>query len=567
MTTSWSVSLTFRCAAIVAGFAVAETAATISKPAFVDVTEKAGLSRFRNLQGGDAGSKLHIVEVMGGGAAFLDFDKDGKLDVLLVAGSTVESYRKKGGNPVCALYRGDGKGNFVEVTKAAGLATSRGWAMGVAVADVDNDGWEDVLVTGYGRNFLFRNRGNGSFEEIAEKAGVAGQPGTWGMGAAFGDLDRDGNLDLYIANYLDYPLDNVPARDSSCNYLGYQVFCGPRGLPAQRDALYFGDGKGRFHDRTAELGIEPVKRYSLQPVIADYDNDNWPDIFVATDLNGNMLYHNTGKGRFEETGVLAGVAFSEDGVEEGSMGVDFGDLDNDGWLDLYYTNSSFQTNQLHHNSRDGAFSNITSTAGHATTTYLHVGWGTSYADIDNDGWEDLLVVNGHLYPEADKFKMGLEYKQRPLVFVNRHDRTFREAGLELSLVERWKSRGLAVGDYDNDGRLDILINNLDDAPILLHNEMPRAGQWLVVRCVGKQSNRSAVGARLTLKAGDLTLTREIKAGLSYLSSNDLRVHFGLGKHKKADSVEIRWPSGRVDRVQDVSANQILTVEESAAPNR
>lgn len=532
---------------------------------FVDITERAGLSTFRNLQGGNPASKPHIVEVMGGGAAFLDFNNDRNLDILLVRGSTIERYQKRGGDSVCALFRGDGKGRFIDITEAAGLAAARGWGMGVAVADIDNDGWQDILITGYGRNFLFRNKGDGTFEEIANKAGIAGGGSSWGMGAAFGDLDRDGNVDLYIANYLDYPLDRVPPRDSSCNYLGFPVFCGPRGLPRQRDGLYFGDGNGRFRDRTAELNIDPQRKYSLQPVIADYDNDGWPDIFVATDLTGNMLYHNLGNGKFEDIAVVAGAAFSEDGVEEGSMGVDFADVDNDGWLDLYYTNSSFQTNELLLNNHDGTFTNHTNAAGHGSSTYLYVGWGVSAADLDNDGWEDLFLVNGHLYPEADKFKMGLEYKQRPLVFLNSRDKKFREAGIELGLSQRWKGRGLAMGDYDNDGKVDVVINNLDDGPTLLHNELPNPGQWLMVDCAGGPSNRDAVGARLTLRAGDLTLTREIKAGMSYLSSNALRVHFGLGAHKTVDSLEIRWPSGRVDRIENISAGQVLRIEESKKP--
>lgn len=527
-------------------------------PAFRDVTKEAGLSGFRNVQGGDPAAKPHILEVMGGGAAFLDYNNDGNLDILLVRGSTIDNFRKEGGDPVCALYRGDGKGHFEDVTRQAGLNAYRGWGMGVTVADFDNDGWQDIYITGYGRNFLFRNRHDGMFEDVAAKAGVRG--GLWSMGAAFADLDRDGNLDLYVANYLDYPLDHLPARDSSCNYREFPVFCGPRGLPGERDALYFGDGKGGFRDRTEELQIDPKKLYGLGVVVSDYDNDGWPDIFIANDLTGNLLYHNLGKGRFEDLSVLAGAAFSEDGVEQGSMGVDFGDFDNDGWLDLYYTNSSFQSNTLLLNNHDKTFTNYTNIAGHGQSTYLPVGWGTSFADFDNDGWEDLFVVNGHLYPEADKFAMGLEYRQRPLVFINKHDKTFREAGLELGLPQRWKSRGLAIGDYDNDGRLDVLVNNLDDAPVLLHNEMPRQ-HWLIVRCAGTGSNRSAVGARLTLRAGDLRQIREIKSGVSYLSSNDLRVHFGLGSHDKADTLEIRWPSGLVQRIENIRADQILTVEE------
>ncbi|HEY3936351.1 MAG TPA: CRTAC1 family protein [Bryobacteraceae bacterium] len=533
------------------------SAVAVGPPKLVDVTGKAGLANFRNVQGGSE-AKPHILEVMGGGAAFLDYNNDGNLDILLVRGSTIEKYRRDGGDPVCSLYRGDGKGHFVDVTKEAGLTDSLGWGMGVAIADYDNDGWQDIYITGYGRNFLFHNRHNGTFEEVAEKAGVKGEG--WSMGAAFGDFDRDGNLDLYVAKYLEYPLGHLPVHDSSCNYRGISVFCGPRGLPGSRDAIYFGDGKGHFRDRTAELQIDPQKLYGLGVLIADYDNDGWPDIFVTNDLSPNLLYHNLGKGKFEEVALAASAAFSPDGVEEGNMGADFGDFDHDGWLDLYYTTSSFQNDELLENNHDGTFTNVTNPAGHGASTYSFVKWGTSFADLDNDGWEDLFVVNGHLYPEADKFDLGLVYKQRPLVFLNNHNSTFREVGLSLGLSQRWKSRGLAVGDYDNDGRLDLLINNLDDGPILLHNEMPQQ-HWLLVRCVGTKSNRSAVGARLTLKAGDLQQIREIKAGMSYLSSNDLRVHFGLGAHDKVDSLDVRWPSGLVERIRNIQADQILILEE------
>jgi hypothetical protein len=312
------------------------------------------LASFRNVQGG-VETKPHIIEVMGGGAAFLDFNNDDKLDIVLVRGSTTSEYQS-GGSPVCSLYRGNGRGHFEDVTRSAGLGKALGWGMGVTVADYDGDDWQDIYVTGVGRNFLFRNRGDGSFEDVAAAAGVAG--GSWSMGAAFADLDKDGDLDLYVANYLDYPLNPPPQPDPTCNYRGFPVFCGPRGLPGVQDALYLNDGAGKFRDVAKELSIDPDKLYGLGVVIADIDNDTWPDVFVATDLTANLLYHNRGDGTFEETAIVAGAAFSEDGVEEGSMGVDFGDLNRDGWLDLYYTNSSYQTNTLLLNNRDGSFTNV-----------------------------------------------------------------------------------------------------------------------------------------------------------------------------------------------------------------
>jgi hypothetical protein len=532
------------------------TKPAISAPIFVDVTRESGLSAFRNVQG-DAAAKPHILEVMGGGVAFLDYNRDGNLDILLVRGSTIEGFLR-GGSPVCALYKGDGKGRFADATAAAGMA-AHGWGQGVAVADYDNDGWDDIFIAAYGPDFLYRNHGDGTFEEVAQKSGVNDL--RWGLGAAFGDIDRDGDLDLYVTNYLEYPLDRMPERDTSCNYRGFQVFCGPRGLPGSRDALYLNDGKGKFHDVAVERGIDPDKLYGLGVVIADYDNDGWPDIFIANDLTANLLYHNLGHGKFEEVSVLANAAFSDDAVEQGSMGVDFGDFNNDGWLDLYYSNSSYETNTLLDNNRDGSFTHVTNAAGHGSPSYLYVGWGTAFADLDNDGWEDLLVVNGHLYPEADRFEMGLRYKQRPLLFMNQGGKTFGEAGERAGLTAVMKSRGLAFGDYDNDGDLDSIVNNLDDAPVLWRNDEKTGNHWLLVRCIGSASNRSAVGARVVLRAGKLRQTREIKAGTSYLSSNDLRVHFGLGTRYSIDSVEVRWPSGKSDKIENLKADRVLVIEE------
>jgi hypothetical protein len=525
-----------------------------------DITAESGLAGFRNVQGGL--EKPHILEVMGGGAAFLDFNRDGNLDVLLVRGSTIERYRE-GGDLVCALYRGNGKGRFQDVTREAGL-TARGWGMGVAIADYNSDGWDDIFVTGYGRNFLFRNREGGTFEEVAEEAGVARTQ--WSLGAAFADIDGDGHLDLYVANYLNYPLDRLPKRDASCNYRGFPVFCGPRGLPGLRDNFYINDGKGRFRDIAEEAGIDPERLYGLGVVIADYDNDGLPDIFVANDLATNLLYRNLGNRRFEELAVPAGAALSEDGIEEGSMGVDFGDIDNDGWLDLYYTNSSYQSNTLLWNSRDTTFTNLTNFAGHGQSTWLFVGWGTAFADLDLDGREDLFVVNGHLYPEADKFEMGLKYHQRPLLFLNQGNRKFREAGLEFGILKEENGRGLAVGDFDNDGDLDLLINNLDGAPTLLRNDIAPGRHWLIVQCAGREGNRSAIGARLTLTTVDRKgkrhrQVREIKSGTSYLSHNDLRVHFGLGPAASAEELRVRWASGKVEVWRNLEANQILTIDE------
>jgi hypothetical protein len=523
----------------------------------VDVTRESGLSGFKNVQGSLA--KQHIIETMGGGAAFLDYDHDGNLDILLVRGATVERFREEG-DIVCALYRSDGRGHFQDVTEASGL-TARGWGMGVAVADYDNDGWEDIYVTCYGPNYLFRNLGNGKFQEVSVQAGVADP--RWSVGAAFADIDHDGDLDLYVSNYLEYDLSRLPNRTASCTYRGFDVFCGPRGLPGSRDALFLNDGKGHFRDVAAERGIDPESLYGMGVVIGDYDNDGWPDIFVANDLTPNLLYHNLGKGQFEEVAVLAGAAFDENGVEEGSMGADFGDFNNDGWLDLYYTNSSYQTNEFAVNNKNGTFSLKSYALGHGESTWLYVGWGTFFADLDNDGWEDIFVANGHLYPEADRFDMGLKYKQRKLVFMNQTAKTFRLANDEWgAAVNRPdSSRGAAYGDFDNDGDLDVLINNQDGPPTLLRNDGGNQNHWLLVRCAGRESNRSAIGTRLLLRSAKLQQMREIKAGSSYGSHCDSRAHFGLGSVDRIDELEIRWPSGKVEKRENVKADQILVIEE------
>lgn len=530
---------------------------TEARPTFVDVTQQSGLGAFRNIQGSLA--KQHIIETMGGGAAFFDYDRDGNLDVLLVRGSTLDQF-EKGGSALCALFRGDGRGRFQEVTAASGIQ-ARGWGMGVVVGDVDNDGWEDVFLAGYGSNALLRNQGNGTFRDVTAEAGL--KSSHWSVSAAFADFDRDGDLDLYVANYLTYDLKRLPSRGPGCTYRGFDVFCGPRGLPAERDALYFNDGKGHFLDVTHAKGIDADKLYGMGVVVTDYDNDGWPDIFVANDLTANLLYHNRGKGEFEEVGVLAGVAFDENGVEEGSMGADSGDFNNDGWPDLYYTNSSYQTNQLAVNLQNGNFALRSYALGHGETTWLYVGWGTFFADLDNDGWEEIFVVNGHLYAQADRFDMGLKYRQRPLLFHNQPGKKFVEVkgGWGPALEQPALGRGAAYGDYDNDGDLDVIINNLDGPPTLLRNDGGNRRSWLIVKCEGTLSNRSGIGTRVILRQGTSQQMREIKAGSSYASHCDTRVHFGLGAQSQIEELEVRWPSGQTQKLSKIKTNQILALKE------
>ena len=522
---------------------------------FVDATSDSGLEAFDGLQG--SVTKEHIIEVMGGGAAFLDYNADGYLDILLVRGSTIEQF-ELGGDLMCALYRGNGQGRFDDVTREAGLA-ARGWGQGVALGDFDSDGSIDFFLTGYGSNALYRNLGDGTFEEVARSAGIARSQ--WSLGASFSDLDRDGDLDLYVSNYLAYPLDRLPRRDANCNYRGFDVFCGPRGLTGLRDSLYLNDGQGRFKEVAAERSIDDARLYGLGVLVADYNNDSWPDIFVANDLTANLFYQNNGDGTFEELAVLTGTAFSQDGVEEGSMGVDVADIDQDGWLDLYYTNSSYESNSMLVNNGDGSFTNLTYASGHGGSTHLFVGWGVAFGDLDNDTREDLFVVNGHLYPEADRFEMGLKYEQRWLVFMNEGDRQFSERGEDFGLAARYKSRGLALGDYDNDGDLDAVVNNLDGPPTLLRNEGGNQNPWLLVDVRGSTGDRSAIGARVQATSGGRTQVREVRSSGSYLSASDLRQHFGFGADEALDRLSVRWPSGRTLSLDNIALNQVLAIEE------
>ena len=525
---------------------------------FVDATADSGVQGFDGLQG--SVTKEHIIEVMGGGAAFLDYNADGFLDILLVRGSTIEQF-EQGGGLMCSLYRGDGRGSFEDVTRSAGL-TARGWGQGVALGDFDGDGRIDFFLTGYGSNALYRNLGGGEFEEVGRQSGIG--ESLWSLGASFLDFDRDGDLDLYVSNYLAYPLNQLPKRDANCNYRGFDVFCGPRGLTGLRDSLYLNDGSGHFRDVAAERLIDDERLYGLGVLVADYNNDSWPDIFVANDLTSNLFYQNNGDGTFDELGVLAGTAFSQDGVEEGSMGVDAADIDHDGWLDIYYTNSSYESNSMLVNNGDGSFTNLTYASGHGRSTHLFVGWGVAFGDLDNDSLEDLFVVNGHLYPQADQFEMGLKYQQRWLAFMNQGNRRFAERGEEFGLTGRHKSRGLALGDYDNDGDLDVVVNNLDGPPTLLRNDGGNQGHWLLVEARGAGNSASPIGARIVAESTGLRQIREVRSSASYLSANDLRQHFGFRTGEPVERLTVQWPSGRTSTLENVAPDRVIVVRESEA---
>ncbi len=438
--------------------------------------------------------------------------------------------------------------------------------MGVVVADYDNDGWPDILVTGLGRNFLFRNEGDGTFTEKAKEAGVL-RPARWSTGAAFGDLDLDGHLDLYIASYVQVDLKNLPARGSgvNCSYKGAAVFCGPRGMPPERGALFRNRGDGTFLEVTDESNLfrDVPEFYGLQPVIADLDGDGRPDIFVANDSTPNYLFHNEGGLQFREIGLTASVAVNMDGREQASMGVAVGDYDRNGFPDLFITTFSEDTKTLYQNRGNGSFDDASWKSKVGPASWLFLGWGAVFGDFDNDGWLDIAAVNGHVYPEADRFGGGSTYRQRMLLFHNPGNGMFSEDGVKYpALAVPGTGRGLASGDYNNDGCLDLLINNQDGPPRLLRNDCDRASHWLEVRLTGRSSNRDAAGAVVTVitPAGKMTAAR--LAGDSYLSSSDPRLHFGLGADRVADEVRVRWPNGAMQTLRHVAGDRVIEIQES-----
>jgi len=529
---------------------------------FTDVTREAGIDF--HLTCGSATGKLYIMETMCGGVAFFDYDNDGWMDLLLVSGSTREQVRKDGGPPA-KLYRNNGDATFTDVTEKTGLGF-RGWGMGVAVGDYDNDGWSDVYLTHLLGGVLYRNQGDGTFKDVTAAAGV-GNTGRWGTSAAFGDYDGDGHLDLYVANYVRLDLDNLPEFGSSvfCTYRGIPVYCGPRGLQGERDRLYHSNGDGTFTDLTEELGIDPGQYYGLGVLWWDYDLDGDLDVYIANDSTPSLLYSNNGDGTFEEAGSITGVAYSADGREQAGMGVDAGDYDHDGWPDLVKTNFSDDVNNLYHNDQ-GWFSDLGGQAGFARISVPLLAFGVRFFDFDNDAWLDIYVANGHVNPQVDDHSFGVTYRQRDLLFRNLADGRFEELGLRSgpALQAELLSRGLATADFDNDGDLDLLVTNLDHSPVLLRNDGGNRRHWLRVKLIGSASNRAGYGARVRVVAAGLSQTAEARAGSSYLSSHDPRLHFGLGDAARVDLVEVHWPSGRVQKRTDLDPNQEVVFREAGS---
>ncbi|HEY6768837.1 MAG TPA: CRTAC1 family protein [Candidatus Sulfotelmatobacter sp.] len=529
---------------------------------FVDVAEKAGLTMQEIFGGID--TKKYIIETTGTGIAIFDYDNDGWPDIFLVNGTKLEGFPSDHA-PSNRLYRNNHDGTFSDVTEKAGL-TATGWGQGVCVGDYDNDGWEDLYITYYGTNRLYHNQ-SGVFTEAAQKAGVAGSGKAWGTGCAFVDYDRDGRLDLMVANYVDFDLATAPAPGErpTCIWKGVPVMCGPRGLPGSKNILYHNRGDGTFEDVTLKAHIDKTDgHYAFSVSTLDFDEDGWPDIFVACDSTPSILYRNNHDGTFTDVAVTAGAAFNEDGREQAGMGSTVADFNGDGHLDIFKTNFSDDTSTLYRNNGDGTFTDSTAAVGLGLYTQ-YLGWGTMFLDFDNDGWPDLLLVNGHVYPEVDSQHLGSSYKEPRILYHNNGDGTFSDlsASAGPGITTSASSRGLAVGDLWNDGRMSAVISNMNAAPSLLVNQIRNGNHWIAIHAVGTKSNRDGIGARIRVKTASRILVDEVRSGSSYSSSSDMRVHFGLGAATKVEWIEIRWPSGLIERFVNSGVDEIRAFKEGS----
>ena len=530
---------------------------------FTDIAQQAGLTMI-NVFGGKFSSR-YILESTGTGIAIFDYDNDGWPDIFLVNGTRLGALPTRE-VPTNQLYHNNRDGTFTDVTIKAGLQTT-GWGQGVCVGDYDNDGWEDFYVTYYGANRLYHNRRDGTFEEVARESGLAGDGKAWGSGCAFVDYDRDGRLDLIVASYADFDLSTVPPPGAAptCLWKGIAVFCGPRGLRSAGNFLYRNLGNGRFENVTLSAHIDRTAGhycFSISPL--DYDNDDWPDIYIACDSSPSILYHNNHDGTFTDVGIMSGVAYNEEGREQAGMGSTVGDFDGDGNLDLFRTNFSDDTSTLYHNNGDGNFTDFTYPAGIGLRTQ-YLGWGVMFFDFDNDGWLDLVLANGHVYPEVDSLAIGIQYQEPKLLYHNNGNGTFKDISQDsgVGISTPASGRGLAVGDLWNDGQLSVVVANRNAAPSLLVNRRKYSNHWIAIRTLGTRSNRDGIGARLLLKTASRIFVDEVRSGSSYISNSDMRVHFGLGASSKIEYLEVRWPSGLRERFDNLPVDTISTVRESS----
>jgi hypothetical protein len=529
---------------------------------FTEVAARAGFT-VPTIYGGQKTNR-YLLETTGCGAAAFDYDGDGWLDLFVVNGTTLEGF-PKGKEPTSHLYRNRRDGTFEDVTGKAGLALT-GWGQGACAGDYDGDGREDLFVTFWGQSRLFRNRGDGTFEETTRSAGLETARRRWGAGCAFLDYDRDGQLDLFAANYIDLELPTTPVPESGlCRYKGVPVACGPPGLPGAKNVLYHNEGGGRFADVSEASGITRASgTYALGASTVDFDDDGWVDLYVANDSNPSALYRNNRNGTFTDIAVNAGCAYSQDGKPQAGMGVAVGDYNRDGRMDIFKTNFAGDTSTLYANSGSGSCDDRTFASGIGRNTRW-LGWGVSFLDLDLDGWLDLFLVNGHVYPEVEQLKTEAGYRQRKVVYRNRGDGRFDDVTERLGppvTIDK-AGRGAAFADFDNDGDVDVFVNNVHDTPDLYRLDVKPGRSWLTVRLVGVKSNRSAIGARLRVSAGGVTQTQEVRGGGSYYSQNDLRAHFGLGPSTKLERLEVRWPNGLEEMWSGLEVNRIVTLKEGS----
>lgn len=509
-----------------------------------------------------APEKKYIVESMSGGVLLIDYDRDGFLDIYFTNAPTVEMALKKEKSK-SLLYKNNGDGTFSDVTDKAGVGFP-GYAMGGAVGDINNDGFPDIYVTCLGGNVLYQNNGDGTFSDVTKKAGVA--DGRWSVGSAFGDYDGDGFLDLIVVNYVDFKFNDLPTFGSlpTCKFRGVDVQCGPRGLKGAGDSLFKNNGDGTFTDISKQTGMDDADGYyGMQPIWSDFGNTGKFDVYVSNDSTPNYFYRNSGKGKFSEDGLISGTAVSGDGSEQGSMGIAVGDYDHSGRFSIYTTNFVDEYNTLYRNNGKYDFTDVSFSAKVAQVSRPYVGWGTGFFDLDNDTWLDLFVVNGHVYPQMDQISSGAKYKQGKLLYINNGDGTFcnatEQGGAVLS--EQHVSRGAAFGDLDNDGNIDIVVEDLDASPMILKNEGDKNNHWITLELGARTGNPLSIGARIKVTTGKIVQTEEIRSGGSYLSQNDLRVHFGLGKATEIDEIEIRWNSGKIEKIKDVAADKFYAILE------
>ena len=550
-----------------ASTAESKTARDVFPVTFVDVAGSAGLSD--PIIYGGLEQKKYIIETNGSGVAFLDYDNDGWVDILLTNGTRLEGF-PQGKEPTIKLYRNQRNGSFSDMTAKAGLRHS-GWASAICAGDYDNDGNEDFYLTYWGQNALYRNNGNGSFADITQRAGLSTKGTRWGSGCTFVDYDRDGKLDLFVANYLKFDLESAPepGNGANCTWKGIAVNCGPKGLPTDTNLLYHNNGNGTFADVSDKSGIAKVeRRYSMTAITTDFNSDGWPDIYVACDSTASTLYRNNRDGTFTDVSLETGTAYNEDGQAQAGMGVAIGDYNGDGFLDIFKTHFADDLPILYKNNGQEFFEDASREAGFDHTRYVE--WGTGFADFDNDGWPDIMIATGNVYPEVEKVFKEYPHRTPRLVYQNLGNGRFKEVTTYsgLGVLTAKSSRGCAFGDFDNDGDVDVLIMNMNEPPSLLRNEYisPQNGRknnWLIVKLVGTKSNRSAIGARVQVKGGSHLQTQEVTSQSSYYSHNDLRLHFGLGPSANAVQIEIRWPNGQVETLKGVALNQIVTIKEGS----